>query len=88
MPIVAALVPTIIGASITGSIVFSLTRWPIGAALLIGFNGDMNKKGVLLFGVYLIGTFGSALSIVYAWNASNVSHICVTPATVLICALL
>ncbi|KZW03974.1 MFS general substrate transporter [Exidia glandulosa HHB12029] len=58
MPIVAALVPTI-----------------LGSALLIGFNGDKNQKGVLLFGVYLIGTFGSALAIVYAWNASNVRHL-------------
>lgn len=54
MPIVGALVPTI-----------------IGSAILIGFNGQESKKGVLLFGVYLIGTFGSALSIIYAWNASN-----------------
>ena len=29
--------------------------------------------GALLFAVYLIGTFGSALSIIYAWNASNTS---------------
>lgn len=29
--------------------------------------------GALLFAVYLVGTFGSALSIIYAWNASNTS---------------
>ncbi|KAF8076307.1 MFS general substrate transporter [Lyophyllum atratum] len=51
-------------------IVFALVPTIIGSALLIGLNGSDNK-GVLLFGVYLIGTFGSALSTVYAYNASN-----------------
>jgi len=55
MPIVGAVVPTI-----------------IGAALLVGFSASGNK-GVLLFGIYLVNTFGSALSVVYAWNASNTS---------------
>ncbi|KAF7331968.1 MFS general substrate transporter [Mycena kentingensis (nom. inval.)] len=55
LPIIFALVPTIIGASI-----------------LIGL-ADSGKKGVLLFGAYLIGTFGSALSTIYAYNASNTS---------------
>lgn len=53
LPIVYALVPTI-----------------VGTAILIGLNGS-SQKGALLFGVYLIGTFGSALSTVYAYNASN-----------------
>ncbi|KAH7916345.1 MFS general substrate transporter [Hygrophoropsis aurantiaca] len=44
----------------------------VGMALLIGFNGT-NQKGVLLFGTYLIGTFGSTLSTIYAYNASNTS---------------
>ncbi|KAI0069067.1 MFS general substrate transporter [Artomyces pyxidatus] len=56
MPIVLALVPTI-----------------VGMAMLIGLNGHQGEKGALLFGTYLIGTFGSALSTVYAYNASNTS---------------
>ncbi|KAG8218761.1 major facilitator superfamily domain-containing protein [Butyriboletus roseoflavus] len=44
----------------------------VGMALLIGFNGT-NQKGVLLFGTYLIGTFGSTLSVIYAYNATNTS---------------
>lgn len=40
--------------------------------MLIGLNHS-GQKGVLLFAVYLIGTFGSALSSVYAYNASNTS---------------
>ncbi|KAJ7228739.1 MFS general substrate transporter [Mycena pura] len=55
LPVVVALVPTI-----------------LGTALLIGLNNS-SKKGGLLFGVYLIGTFGSALSTIYAYNASNTS---------------
>jgi ACS family allantoate permease-like MFS transporter len=44
----------------------------VGSAILVGLNGS-SMKGVLLFGSYLIGTFGSALSVIYAWNASNTS---------------
>ncbi|KAJ7276282.1 MFS general substrate transporter [Mycena haematopus] len=55
MPIVYALVPTI-----------------VGTAIIIGLN-DAGHKGAQLFGVYLIGTFGSALSTIYAYNASNTS---------------
>ncbi|KAH9943049.1 MFS general substrate transporter [Epithele typhae] len=44
----------------------------IGSAMLIGLN-DSGNKGALLFASYLIGTFGTALSAVYAWNASNTS---------------
>ncbi|EJD53831.1 MFS general substrate transporter [Auricularia subglabra TFB-10046 SS5] len=43
----------------------------VGTALLIAFNGDKSEKGVLLFGAYLIGTYGSALAVIYSWNASN-----------------
>ncbi|KAA1466189.1 MFS general substrate transporter [Dentipellis sp. KUC8613] len=53
-------------------IVFALVPTIVGAAMLIGLNGS-GKKGALLFATYLIGTFGSALSTVYAYNASNTS---------------
>ncbi|KIJ56724.1 hypothetical protein M422DRAFT_72881 [Sphaerobolus stellatus SS14] len=53
-------------------IVFALVPTIVGSALLVGLNGS-DQKGVLLFATYLIGTFGSALSIIYAWNASNTS---------------
>ncbi|KAK7061654.1 MFS general substrate transporter [Favolaschia claudopus] len=53
-------------------IIFALVPTIIGTALLVGLN-DSGQKGALLFGVYLVGTFGSALSSVYAYNASNTS---------------
>ncbi|KAI0751331.1 MFS general substrate transporter [Daedaleopsis nitida] len=53
-------------------IVLCLIPTIIGSALLIGLNNSGNK-GALLFSSYLIGTFGSALSAVYAYNASNTS---------------
>ncbi|KAJ8487342.1 hypothetical protein ONZ45_g14372 [Pleurotus djamor] len=53
-------------------IVFAVVPTIIGAGLLIGFNGT-SQKGVLLFGIYLCSSFGSALSTVYAYNASNTS---------------
>ncbi|OBZ71805.1 Allantoate permease [Grifola frondosa] len=53
-------------------IVFCLIPTIIGTAMLIGLNNSGNK-GALLFASYLIGTFGSALSTVYAYNASNTS---------------
>jgi MFS family permease len=55
MPIVGAVVPTI-----------------VGAAILVGASNSGNK-GLLLFAIYLVQTFGSALSVIYAWNASNTS---------------
>ncbi|KAG6872747.1 hypothetical protein C0995_006949 [Termitomyces sp. Mi166 len=56
-----------------GSIVRALKKRPDNLiAILIGLN-DSHKKGPLLFGAYLSGTFGSALSTIYAWNASNTS---------------
>ncbi|THH33779.1 hypothetical protein EUX98_g426 [Antrodiella citrinella] len=51
-------------------IIFSIIPTIIGAAILIGLN-DSGQKGALLFAVYIIGTFGSALSTIYAYNASN-----------------
>ncbi|OSC99140.1 MFS general substrate transporter [Trametes coccinea BRFM310] len=53
-------------------IIFALIPTIVGSAMLIGLNGSGNK-GALLFATYLIGTFGSALSSVYAYNASNTS---------------
>jgi ACS family allantoate permease-like MFS transporter len=53
-------------------IIFALVPTIVGSAMLIGLNHS-HQKGVLLFAVYLIGTFGSALSTVYAYNASNTS---------------
>ncbi|KAF9226480.1 MFS general substrate transporter [Gyrodon lividus] len=40
--------------------------------IMIGLNGA-GHKGALLFASYLTGTFGSALSTIYAYNASNTS---------------
>ncbi|KAJ7904442.1 MFS general substrate transporter [Mycena olivaceomarginata] len=53
-------------------IIFALVPTIVGTAMLIGLN-NANHKGALLFGVYLVGTFGSALSTIYAYNASNTS---------------
>jgi len=53
-------------------IVIALVPTIAGTALIIGLNGS-DKKGALLFGTYLIGTFGSALATIYAYNASNTS---------------
>lgn len=53
-------------------IIFAIVPTIVGAAMLIGLNHTA-QKGVLLFASYLIGTFGSALSSVYAYNASNTS---------------
>ncbi|KAJ7638742.1 MFS general substrate transporter [Roridomyces roridus] len=53
-------------------IIVALVPTIIGSALLIGLAHSGNK-GALLFAVYLVGTFGSALSTIYAYNASNTS---------------
>ncbi|KAJ7498996.1 MFS general substrate transporter [Mycena latifolia] len=53
-------------------IIFALVPTIVGSAMLIGLNNS-GSKGALLFAVYLIGTFGSALSTIYAYNASNTS---------------
>lgn len=86
-PIVFALVPTIAGAGGVVGILWPYTvSSSFTVAILIGLNGS-GKKGALLFGkrhiihmtstahpalaVYLVASFGSALSTVYAYNASN-----------------
>ncbi|KAG6900917.1 hypothetical protein C0993_004354 [Termitomyces sp. T159_Od127] len=51
---------------------YNLVSLAFYVAMLIGLN-DSKKKGPLLFAIYLCGTFGSALSTIYAWNASNTS---------------
>ncbi|KIM90714.1 hypothetical protein PILCRDRAFT_143473 [Piloderma croceum F 1598] len=53
-------------------VVFALIPAIVGAAMLTGLNGK-GQKGDLLFASYLIGTFASALSTIYAYNASNTS---------------
>ncbi|KAG9317546.1 MFS general substrate transporter [Chiua virens] len=53
-------------------IVIALVPTIVGAAMLIGLK-DAGHQGVLLFASYLTGTFGSALSTIYAYNASNTS---------------
>ncbi|KAH9938379.1 MFS general substrate transporter [Fomitopsis serialis] len=53
-------------------IVFVLIPTIVGAALLVAMNGTRDK-GVILFAVYIIGTYGSSLSQIYAYNASNTS---------------
>ncbi|KZT72575.1 MFS general substrate transporter [Daedalea quercina L-15889] len=53
-------------------IVFILIPTIVGAALLVAMNGT-HEKGVILFAVYIIGTYGSSLSQIYAYNASNTS---------------
>ncbi|KAG2038619.1 MFS general substrate transporter [Suillus americanus] len=53
-------------------VVFALIPTIVASAILIGLSGSTNK-GVLLFAVYIIGTFSSALSTIYAYNASNTS---------------
>ncbi|KIJ20182.1 hypothetical protein PAXINDRAFT_174659 [Paxillus involutus ATCC 200175] len=56
----------------TTPIVIALVPTIVGAAIMIGLNGA-GHKGALLFASYLTGTFGSALSTIYAYNASNTS---------------
>ncbi|KAF9068372.1 MFS general substrate transporter [Rhodocollybia butyracea] len=53
-------------------IVFALIPTIVGAAMLVALN-DSGKKGALLFAIYLLGTSGSTLSTIYAYNASNTS---------------
>ncbi|EPT03575.1 hypothetical protein FOMPIDRAFT_1115193 [Fomitopsis schrenkii] len=53
-------------------IVFVLIPTIVGAALLVAMNGT-HDKGIILFAVYIIGTYGSSLSQIYAYNASNTS---------------
>lgn len=70
------------GANLTGG-VQSQRMLPIigtvlptifGAILLISFAGDTVKyKGGLLFAIFIVTTYGSGLSILYSWSASNVA---------------
>ncbi|KZT13006.1 MFS general substrate transporter [Laetiporus sulphureus 93-53] len=53
-------------------IVFTLVPTIVGAAMLVALNG-LEEKGPLLFASYIIGTYGSSLSQIYAYNASNTS---------------
>ncbi|TRM67974.1 major facilitator superfamily domain-containing protein [Schizophyllum amplum] len=53
-------------------VVFAVTPTIIGAAILVGLN-DSGNKAVLLFAIYIIGTYGSALAAIYSYNASNTS---------------
>jgi len=53
-------------------VVFAMVPAIIGASILVGLN-HAGKKGALLFAIYLVGTMGSSLSTIYAYNASNTS---------------
>lgn len=53
-------------------IIMSIIPTIVGAAMLVGLNGS-NEKGALLFATYIIGIYGSSLSLIYAYNASNTS---------------
>ncbi|KAF7795855.1 hypothetical protein EIP86_007022 [Pleurotus ostreatoroseus] len=53
-------------------IVWGLVPTIVGAAMLISLKGP-EHKGALLFANYIVTTFGSALSVIYAYNASNTS---------------
>lgn len=73
-PIVFALVPTIAGSGI----LIGLNNSGHKGALLFGncFNHHSLPVYCLVrchLAVYLIGTFGSALSTIYSYNASNTS---------------
>ncbi|CDO74069.1 hypothetical protein BN946_scf185043.g119 [Trametes cinnabarina] len=53
-------------------IVWSLIPTLAGAAMLVALNGAA-QKGALLFATWIVGTYGSSLAIIYAYNASNTS---------------
>ncbi|KAH0840015.1 MFS general substrate transporter [Lanmaoa asiatica] len=53
-------------------IAIALVPTIVGAAIMVGLQGT-GHHGALLFASYLVGTFGSALSTIYAYNASNTS---------------
>ncbi|KAF8211188.1 MFS general substrate transporter [Mycena galopus ATCC 62051] len=52
---------------------FALIPTIVGGAIVVGLEDGGRHKGALLFGVYLIGTFGAFLASIYAYNASNTS---------------
>ncbi|KAI0771462.1 MFS general substrate transporter [Trametes elegans] len=53
-------------------IVWSLIPTLAGAGMLVGLKGS-GQKGALLFATWIVGTYGSSLAIIYAYNASNTS---------------
>lgn len=61
LPVLVAIIPTVVGSAIL-----------VG----LGHGGEHatgERRNVLVFGVYLTSTFGSSLSIIFAWNATNVA---------------
>ncbi|KAG0709518.1 MFS general substrate transporter [Suillus ampliporus] len=72
LPVIYATLPTLLGVGKSIVRFSSPEKTDRLLALMIGFN-NTGQKGVLLFGSYLIGTFGSTLSLIYAYNASNTS---------------
>ncbi|KAI0352703.1 MFS general substrate transporter [Trametes cingulata] len=53
-------------------IVWSLIATLAGAAMLVALDSP-SQKGALLFATWIVGTYGSSLAIIYAYNASNTS---------------
>ncbi|KAL8279637.1 hypothetical protein RQP46_007950 [Phenoliferia psychrophenolica] len=50
----------------------------LGAAVIVGFSGGSTAdhakhKGVLLFGIMIIQTYGTSLALFYSWSASNIA---------------
>ncbi|KAG1907317.1 MFS general substrate transporter [Suillus fuscotomentosus] len=72
LPVIYATLPTLLGVGKLSFVCSNPKKADRLPALMIGFN-DSGQKGVLLFGSYLIGSFGSTLSTIYAYNASNTS---------------
>ena len=74
LPIVFCLIPTIVGAA---TLVGLNATGKKGALLFGAFMGDPIRLTSTDFrahsATYIIGTFGSALSSIYAYNASNTS---------------
>ena len=74
LPVVFCIIPTIVGAAM----MIGLNDSGQKGALLFGefisyFPRDLPNAHLYPIATYLIGTFGSALSSVYAYNASNTS---------------
>jgi len=53
-------------------IVLSIIPTLVGAGMLIGLKPPAHK-GALLFASYIVGVYGSALSLLYSYNSSNTS---------------
>ena len=73
IPIVYSLVPTIVGTAMLVGLNSSGKKGALlfGNQLHIRCSTQCSHKRLLA--TYIIGTFGSALSTVYAYNASNTS---------------